>query len=331
MFIFIGNPEESMKKLFIVIVAVLSLFACKQKKKSLVGDEPVTVSDFIEFFPESSLPFRIADTSLAKPGVEALLISHKVFTGIIPDSVLNKDFGKGAKPKIYALGRVKEPQKENYLFFKAIQGTKRVGYMATFSKDEKFMAAMPLVRTGFDKFTTVYGILDNKFQITTYKEKIEHGQPHFKRNVYLYNSAAGQYTLIMTEPNEEIIEKIVDPIDTLSRKNKFSGNYVMDARNFISIRDAKKANEYQLFIHFEKDNGNFIGELKGMLRMVSKTVGQYQEPGNPCALEITFTGSSLSMKETGGCGSYRDIKCFFEGSYPKKALPKPREPRSVRK
>ena len=331
MIIFIGNPEESMKKLVIIFVATVSFFACKQKKKSLVGDEPVTVSDFIEFFPEASLPYRMADTSLAKPGVEALLISNKIFTSIIPDSVLAKDFGKSGKPKIYALGRVKEPNKENYLFFKAIQGSKRVGYMATFSKEEKFMAAMPLVRTGFDKFTTVYGLLDNKFQITTYKEKIEHGQPHFKRNVYLYNSAAGQFTLIMTEPNEEIIENVVDPLDTLPRKNKFSGNYVMDSRNFISVRDAKNSNEYQFFIHFEKDNGNCIGELKGMLRMVSKTMGQYQEPGNPCALEITFSGTTLSMKETGGCGSYRDIKCFFEGRYPKKALPKPRDSRSVRK
>jgi hypothetical protein len=28
------------------------------------------------------------------------------------------------------------------------------------------------------------------------------------------------------------------------------------------------------------------------------------------------------MKETGACGTYRDIKCFFEGSFPKKKAAK---------
>lgn len=331
MVIFIGNPNWRMKKILIIVLAAMSLLACKQKKKSLVGEEPVSVSDFIEFFPEVTLPFRLADTSLQKPGVEALLISNKIFTGIIPDSVLNKDFGKGVRPRIYALGRVKEPGKDNYLFFKAIQGNKRIGYLATFSKEEKFMAAMPLVQTGAVKYNSTYGLLDNKFQITTYREKMEQGQFSFKRNVYLYNAAAGQFTLIMTEPNVEIIEKVVDPIDTFPRKNKFSGNYVLDARNFISLRDAKNPNQYLFFIHFEKDNGNCNGELKGTLRMINKTTGQYQQPGNPCALEFVVTGSALSIKETGGCGMFRDIKCFFEGTYPKKALPKPREPRAVRK
>jgi hypothetical protein len=33
------------------------------------------------------------------------------------------------------------------------------------------------------------------------------------------------------------------------------------------------------------------------------------------------------MKEVEGCGSYRDIKCFFEGSFPKKKEVKPKAPK----
>ena len=56
--------------------------------------------------------------------------------------------------------------------------------------------------------------------------------------------------------------------------------------------------------------------------MISKTTAEYKAPGNPCALEFVFSGNSVTMKETGGCGTYRDIKCFFEGTYARKAVPR---------
>jgi hypothetical protein len=39
-------------------------------------------------------------------------------------------------------------------------------------------------------------------------------------------------------------------------------------------------------------------------------------------VEFTFTGGKVTMKEKGGCGAYRDIQCFFEGSYWKKKTAK---------
>jgi len=98
---------------------------------------------------------------------------------------------------------------------------------------------------------------------------------------------------------------------------------VKDKKNFISLRDGKHASETLFFIHFEKDDCR--GELKGMARFVSNNVAVYQEGGNPCTIEFNFSAGRVSMKETGGCGSYRDIKCFFEGSYPKKKTPKPKK------
>jgi len=311
--------------LLFLIVTVLSV-NCKSKKTSLQDDseDDIEVADFIEFFPEIPLPIRIADTTLARKNSDSALIGYKVFTRFIPDSILTHDFGKTVKPRLYPIGRTYDKGKDNYLFIKAVSGNKRVGYLACFSKDEKFLSAIPIVRVGFEPYTTAYGLLDNKFQITTYRERKKGMELQFKRNVYILNSSASSFMLIMTEPNEEIIEQIYNPIDTMSRKNKFSGDYVKDKRNFISIRDGKKANELIFFVHFEKDKGNCIGELKGTSRLVTKTLAQYQEPGNPCAIEFNFAASALNMKETGGCGSFRDIKCFFEGYYPKKPTPKPR-------
>ena len=282
-----------MKKFLVFLLLTFLLVNCKSKKTSLQDEDSVEVTDFIEFFPETSLPVRIGDTTLNRKTTDSLLIGYKIFTQFIPDSILAKDFGKGVKPKLYPLGRTREKGKEFYLFIKAVSGTKRVGYLACFSKEEEYLSALPIVRVGFEQSTSAYGLLDNKFQITTYRERKAGADFHFKRNVYIFNSSASSFTLIMTEPNEEIIESIINPIDTFQRKNKFSGDYVKDKRNFISVRDGKKANELLFFVHFEKDNGNCVGELKGTIRLVSKSTAQYQEPGNPCALEFNFATTSV--------------------------------------
>ena len=88
---------------------------CKSKKVSLSGDEPVEVSDFIEFFPDTKLPFQVADSTLLKKEKDSLLISYKVFTQFVPDSILSKVFGKGVKPKIYPLGKNKGRMKHIFL------------------------------------------------------------------------------------------------------------------------------------------------------------------------------------------------------------------------
>lgn len=309
-----------MKQYLLLLPILLLIVACKEKKTSLTDEETVSVAEFIEFFPEATLPIRIADTSLAKKSTDSLQIGYKIFTQFIPDSLIQRDFGKGATPRFFPLGRTQEKGKEIYLAIKATTGSKRVAYLACFSKDHEFLQLMPLVRTGFDTYSSAYGTLDRKFQITTYYEqKRANNETAFKRNVYIYNSGANEFTLILTEPNEEMIENVINPIDTFPAKHKFSGDYVKDKKNFISVRDGRKANEPLIFVHFEKSDCH--GEVKGTARLVSATTAVFQESGNPCTLEFNFTANRVVMKETGGCGSYRDIKCFFEGSYPKKKAP----------
>ncbi len=301
--------------LFILLLIVIA--ACKGKKTSLQDDETVSIEEFIEFFPETPLPIRIADTTLVKKSTDSLQIGYKIFTQFIPDSLIKKDFGKGATPKIFPLGRTQEEDKETYLFLKATTGSKRIAYLATFSKENEFLRMLPLVRTGFDSYSSAYGQLDKKFQITTYHErKRANNEIAFKRNVYIYNSSANEFTLILTEPNEEMIEHVINPIDTFPTRNKFSGDYVKDKKNFISVRDGRRANEPLIFVHFEKKDCR--GELKGVARLVSANTALFKESGNPCELEFTFSNSRVVMKETGGCGSYRDFKCFFEGTYPRR-------------
>ena len=72
------------------------------------------------------------------------------------------------------------------------------------------------------------------------------------------------------------------------------------------------------------EKGTCKGELRGEASITSPNVAVYRENGDPCVLQFTFGANAVTMKEVQGCGNYRDIKCFFEGTYPrKKEKPKP--------
>ncbi|MBC7828599.1 MAG: hypothetical protein H7122_12685 [Chitinophagaceae bacterium] len=316
-----------LKYLFLLLSAVI-LLCCKSKKPDLQADEVVEVEDFIAFFPELALPFKITDSGLFKKQSDSSIIGYKVFTQFVPDSILTKDFGKSENPVLYSLGRAQEKGRETYLFVKAVQSKKRVAYLVCFDKKNNYLNSFPIIKAGIGNYSSASGLLDKKFQITTYHEtKKATGETWYKRNVYVYNSAANDFTLILTEPNEEMIENIINPIDTFPKKNKLSGDYIRNKENFISVRDGKNTSEISFFVHFEKDNAECVGELKGVARMVSATKAHYKENGNPCTIEFTFTGTSVVMKEIEGCGSYRNIKCFFEGRFTKKKEVKPKVPK----
>jgi hypothetical protein len=137
------------------------------------------------------------------------------------------------------------------------------------------------------------------------------------------NAEAKSFSMIMTDQGTaEQEQEIINPIDTLPRKNKFSGDYIKDKRNYVSIRDGKKATDLLFFIHFEKDNGECAGELKGQASMHGVKTALYRATGNPCVLEFTLGATTVLLKELEACGSYRDIKCFFDGSFIKRKEPK---------
>jgi len=317
-----------MFKYLILLLSAGILISCKNKKAPLPDNQVVEIEDFINFFPEVTLPFKITDSGLFKKQGDSSIIGYTMFTQFLSDSVLRKDFGTTVNPVLYSLGRAKEKGRETYLLVKAVQAKKRVAYLVCLDKKNNYLNSFPLVKTGVGVYSAAYGVLDKKFQITTYREtKKATGETWYKRNVYVYNAGGNDFSLILTEPNEEMIENIFNPIDTFAKKNKLSGDYIRNEKNFISIRDGKKTSEILFFVHFEKDNEECVGEVKGTANMVSPTKAHYKENGNPCTIEFTFSGSAVVMKEIEGCGSFRDIKCFFEGRFTKKKEVKPKVPK----
>ncbi|MBX3254619.1 MAG: hypothetical protein KF862_10805 [Chitinophagaceae bacterium] len=308
-----------MRKIITICTMLAVLAACKSKKKNLSGEEPVDINDFIGFFQDVTLPYSIADTQINKKLPDSLLIGNTVFTQFVPDSVYTKDYGKNVKPKLYALGKIEDPGKETYLLIKAATQEKQVGYIACFDKNKAFKTAMPLVRNNPDKGKSLRGNIDKRFTITTSEtRKAADGQRYYKLNAYAYNNA-GAFTLIKIESNEPVVPKeVYNPIDTFSRKHKLAGDYVLNKKNFVSVRDGKDEKHLLFFVHFDSGKDECYGELKGEARLAKPNVAYYRQVGDACVLELSFSNNKVTLREEQGCGNYRGIKCVFTGSYPRK-------------
>lgn len=283
------------------------------------GEDPVEVKDFIEFFQTVSLPFQVADSILPKKEKDSLLISYKVFTQFVPDSIMTKFFGKGAKPKIYPLGKVEVEKAETYLFVKTVTASKRSVFILAFNKQNEFIAALPLLRSDLGKAMQRTAAIDRRYTITkTQLRKNADGSLSEGKDVYALNADAKDFMLIMTDALEDKATELVNPIDTLPRKHKLSADYATGKMSMVSIRDGRKSDRLTFFIHFEKNNGECTGELKGEAMIKSANLAEYHESGDPCVLQFRFTSSSVTLKEVEGCGARRDLRCSFDGSYPKK-------------
>ncbi len=317
-----------MKRYMILIILPLFFIDCNNKRTKLADDDTVAVNDFIEFFPDIKLPLEVNDKVLSRKETDSATIGYKIFSQFVPDSVIRGQFAPGITPRLFPLGKVAIKDYETYLFLKAETTSKKAGYILAFDRQKKFLAAMPLVVADKDAATSQSGVMDAKYTVTeTIRKKNPEGQFYESKSVYILNSELQAFSLIMTD--EGVADKkqeIINPIDTFALKNKFSGDYVKDSRNYVSVRDGKTPSTLLFFVHFEKDNGDCTGELKGEATLHGTKTAVYRANGNPCVLEFTFSGNSVRMKELDACGSYRDIRCFFDGSYTnrKKAATKKR-------
>jgi len=320
-----------MKKYFYLFVVICLIASCKHKKVSLSDDDSsVDVNDFVSFFNDIKLPFQITDSIFEKEGSDSSLIRYKVFEKFIPDSILSRYFKKKDDPDIFALGKNQSGKNEKYLFVRAVTDEKEMVLAFCMSNDNKFLAAKSLFTYNEDENVSDIATLDTKYTLTLlHQRKVSGSDMLYKKDAYIFNSDAKKFMLILTESNDATTKtnSVINPIDTLPRKKKFSGDYAQDKLNFISIRDGHDASHILFFAHFEKDNGECKGELKGEAKLISATTARYSSGGDPCTVDFSFSPTAVIMKETGGCGNHRDIKCFFEGVFAKQKSQKKNQPK----
>lgn len=309
-----------MKRIIWFLLALVVLVACgKKKKPSLSGEEPVEISDFIESFTLRKPAVIFSDTSVRKKDNDSFRISRKVFTQFIPDSIVVAHFGKGGKPRFYPLGRVEVPKGETYLFSKMVSGEKRIVLISAFDKDRSYGSSMVLFQQDKNTATTQQSNLDTRFVVnkTVQMTKADGSQADGKES-FAYDAELKKFTLLMTEALDDRIREVINPIDTLPTKHKFSADYLRDKMNIVSVRDAGKPGRMVFFIHFENKTGDCKGEMRGEARFLSANKAVYSKPGDPCQLAFLFSARGVSLREEASCGNWRGLECAFEGTFPRK-------------
>ncbi|MBC7946488.1 MAG: hypothetical protein H7Y42_01310 [Chitinophagaceae bacterium] len=303
-----------------LIVCIASLASCKQKKTATPsGDEPIEIADFIGFFPEMTPPVVMTDSLLNRKEKDSLAINPNVFAQFIPDTVLLKVFSKSDKAKVYPVARIVAKGGETYLFAKSTGGDKKAAYVFAFDKKDKYLDGFPIFRVDALPLTQQSASIDKGMNLTSSViRKNADGNSSEGKDVYGLSQGSGKFQLIMTDALDDKLTEILNPIDTFPRKFKYATDYTNGKLNLVSIRDGRRKDLVSFFIHFEKNNGECTGELKGEAVIKSPNVVEYREGGDPCVLRMSFTNAAVTVKELEGCGARRGLRCSFDGVFPRK-------------
>lgn len=310
-------------KQWITLLLVITILGCKDEKVNLSGDAPVKPNEFVKAFPILSLPFTVADTNLTKVG-DSTTISAAVLQQFVPDSTIKIFANAGKKYVVHPIGRI-EKTTENYLLATITQNKKIQIVAFVFNKDNQFLAA----KSVFENYSNdgyMHALSINReptFLISKEKITSDTKQLLFSRVGWIY-STDDAFMVVINDTNEDTKKsnEVINPIDTLPKTNKLSGDYVQDKKNYISLRDGKYPNTYIFFIHFEKKEGTCVGELKGEFKMKDATTAAYNQGGDPCIIDFSFEGNNITLKEKGSCGNRRGMQCFFDDTFTKKKEPK---------
>jgi hypothetical protein len=314
------KEKHIMPRYLVLYLIFFAAVACKSKPVALSENQPVEAADFFGAFTKLKLPYTVADTNLMKMG-DTTLISYDVFKQFVPDSALQTIGAK--KPenlKIRPAGKI-ENENEIYLLATVAEGKKSRLLTYLFDKNKHYLNHL-LLLSNYDNDDYVHSVNINTeptFLIT--REKTENNQYSYTKNGYAYSKESNGFLEVINDGNEdEKYSVILNPIDTFAKKNKYSGDYVQDKKNFIAVRDDSKPGDYLFFLHFEKDDGGCVGELKGRLTMVDESKAVFQQNGDPCVIDFTFKTNAVQVKERGSCGNHRGMTCMFDDSYKKKKV-----------
>ena len=309
---------------FIFFCGILA--ACGGKKKNSAEASGFSYELFSEGFKTVTLPYQLTDTGLLR-NTDTISVKSPQFVQFIKDSLRTKIFGKNVKVKYVPLARINAGEGVNYYIIKASGGGKKAAFMLVFNKDEFGNLFSFLVPDGSAATSQISGVdrsasISRNITLRRPNNTVVEG-----KEVFVYDQATHQFSLILVNPLSNDNIAVINPIDTLPRKHKFSGDYRKDSRNFVSVRDGRFPNQLLIFIHMEKKDPECSGELKGDVLLTSATSAIYRQGGDPCVMSFRFSANAITVKEDEGCGSHRSLDCVFDGTYQRKreAKPKPRK------
>src|SRR3954468_4917349 len=238
---------------YLVLLLMIFALACKNKTTSLSANEPVNKSDFFTAFHKLNLPYILADTSMKKAG-HSTLISYDVLKQFVPDTALQTLAAKKPESlKIHPVGKI-ENESEIYLLVMVRDGKKTSLITYLFDKSKHYLNHLLLLNNQADDDYVHSVNINTEPTFLLTREKTQNNVYKYSKNGYAYSKENKGFVEVINDSNEDERKnnEIINPIDTLARKNKYSGDYTLDKKNFITIRDGNSGKNYIFFIHFDK-------------------------------------------------------------------------------
>lgn len=302
-----------MNKLLIAVLALGFLGACKSKTKK--PGEPLTFKEFRQTFADTKLPYKLTADTLASASADSTAIDSALISQFITDTLAKADFPTG-KVSYYPLAAI-EGDKINYLVVKAAGKTKTTAYLCAYDKKDHFLSRMHVASVEGKNVREFFAVDTKEMVKVTRETTVSAGHTATTENFYAIEPN-GSSALIMTNSTGDAVPgQLFNPIEGSPKKNKLSGDYTAGDMSIVSIRDGKDAKSFQFFISFAKESG-CKGEISGTGHFTGTNKGEFKDKDTECGIAFQFSGSKVTIKEIGGCGAYRGIRCLFEGGYTKK-------------
>lgn len=307
-----------MYRMALAFVLLLGLSACNgNDKENDQAEGPKEGQSFENRFTTTELPYQLSDTALLRHS-DTTSLQLAATAPILPDSIRNNYFGKNARIKYSPLATFNS-KAEKYYVVKATAGSKKAAVVVLYDKDDNFLSSYPFLLPDADPNTSQMSAIDRSFTITKNiaqrngTELIGEG-----KEVLAYDKAEKKFSLIMEDLLNANPSVIVSPIDTFPKTHRLAGDYWMNKKNLVSIRDGRYPNQLLVYVHTENSAGDCKGEMRGEFLMITSSTATFRQGGDPCVLDLVFKGNSVSISEQTGCGNYRGLDCPLTGTFTRK-------------
>lgn len=311
-------------------ILVCLLGACsgnepRTETKTGKKEEATTQPALGSYFVATGLPFQLADTGLLN-NKDTSSVPAGYLAPLGQDTTVKKIFGKTSGIKYTPLAKVEEKNRETYYVVKAAAGSKKAALLVVYDKTGAYGAMLPFLVPDDNPATSQASSIDKSYTITkAIVQRKENEVQGEGKEVLSYDAKEKRFNLVMTDLLNDNPAVLVNPLDTFPKTNKLAGDYYLNKKNLVAVRDGRHPNQILVYIHTENSDGDCKGELKGEFIMTGSTTAVYRQGGDPCILGLVFAGNSVSIKEESGCGNYRGLDCPLSGTFTRKKEEKPKE------
>jgi meiotically up-regulated gene 157 (Mug157) protein len=124
---------------------------------------------------------------------------------------------------------------------KALSNDKKAMYVVVVDKKNKYLTAMTALRMDQSNITRQSLSVDRSMGITkTIVRKNADRTESEGKDVYVFEPDSRKFILVMTDALDEKPAELLNPIDTLSRKQKYTADYGTGKKSGINQRWKKK-------------------------------------------------------------------------------------------